>query len=81
MQPQLCYFSVVYKICLFLNRFTCNRKKSSLKQDPKSTQAQNKFQRECHLFQNNIAVSQIKLIQQNSGEKRANTMSHDDSAA
>ena len=58
-------------------------KKSSLKQDPKSTQQQNKFRRECHLFQNNIAVSQIKLIQQNKWRNVciANTMSHDDSAA
>ena len=56
--------SVVYEICLFLNRCPCNRKKSSLKQDPKSTQPQNKFWHECHLLQNNVAVSQIKLIQQ-----------------
>jgi len=61
------------EICLFLNRCPCNRKKSNLKQDPKSTQPQNKFRRECHLFQNNIAVSQIKLIQQN---KWRNTCKH-----
>ena len=73
MQPQSCYFSVVYEICLFLNRCPCNRKKSSLKQDPKSTQPQNKFWRECHLLQNNIAVSQIKWIQQN---KWRNTCKH-----
>jgi len=61
------------EICLFLNRCPCNRKKSNLKQDPKSTQPQNKFRCECHLFQNNIAVSQIKLIQQN---KWRNTCKH-----
>ena len=57
--------NVVYEICLVLNRCPRNRKKSSLKQNPKSTQPQNKFQRVYHLLQNNVAVSQIKLIQQN----------------
>ena len=50
----------LYEIFLVLNRCPCNRKKSGLKQNLKSTQPQNKFWRVYHLLQNNIAVSQIK---------------------
>jgi len=60
------YLVGLYEIFLVLNRCPCNRKKKSgLKQNLKSTQPQNKFRRVHHLLQSNVAVSQIKWIQQN----------------
>jgi len=54
------YLVGLYEIFLVLNRCPCNRKKSGLKQNLKSTQPQNIFRRVYHLLQNNVAVSQIK---------------------
>jgi len=44
----------------------CNLKKSALKQNPKTKQQQKKIWRVCHLLQNNVAYSQIKVIQHSS---------------
>ena len=54
------YLVGLYEIFLVLDRCPCNRKKTGLKQNLKSTQPQNKFRRVYHLLQNNVAVSQIK---------------------